>query len=76
MDRDKEYTYKGIECYMETLTGGLIKVGKKITLLKVLGGGNVEVVDDIVKIFVMPMAKAEAWIKDFKAKKAAEKGSA
>jgi tetratricopeptide (TPR) repeat protein len=74
-DRDRLYTYKGVECYMETLTGGLIKVGKNITLLKVLGGGNVEVVDDVVKIFVVPKAKAEAWIKDFKAKKAAEKGS-
>ena len=73
-DRDREYTYKGVECYMETLTRGLIKVGKNITLLKVLGGGNVEVVDDIVKIFVVPKAKAEAWIKEFKAKKAAEKG--
>jgi tetratricopeptide (TPR) repeat protein len=75
-DKGGEYTYKGVECYMETLTGGLIKVGKNITLLKVLGGGNVEVVDDVVKIFVVPKANAEAWIKDFKAKKAAEKGSA
>jgi tetratricopeptide (TPR) repeat protein len=74
-DKDREYTYKGVECYMETLTGSLIKVGKNIALLKVLGGGNVEVVDDVVKIFVLPKAKAEAWIKDFKAKKAAEKGS-
>jgi hypothetical protein len=74
-DTNKEYTYKGVECYMETLTGGLIKVGKNITLLKVLGGGKVEVVDDVVKIFIVPKAKAEAWIMDFKAKKAAEKGS-
>lgn len=75
-DRGREYTYTGVECYMETLTGGLIKVGKNITLLKVLGGGNVEVVDDVVKIFVVPKAKGEAWIKDFKAKKASEKGNA
>jgi tetratricopeptide (TPR) repeat protein len=74
-DMDREYTYKGVECYMETLTGGLIKVGKNITLLKVLRGGNVEVVDDVVKIFVVPKAKAEVWIKDFKVKKAADKGS-
>jgi tetratricopeptide (TPR) repeat protein len=74
-DAAREYTYKGVECYMETLTGGLIKVGKNITLLKVLGAGNVEVVDDVVKVFVVPKARTEAWIKDFKAKKAAEKGA-
>jgi len=74
-DSENEYTYKGVECYMETLTGGLIKVGKNITLLKVLGGGNVEVVDEVVKIFVVPKSKSEAWIKDFKAKKVAEKGT-
>lgn len=71
-DREGEYTYKGVECYMETLTGGLIKVGKNITLLKVLSGGNVEVVDDVVRIFVVPKGKAGAWVQEFKAKKAAE----
>ncbi|KAI9733831.1 MAG: hypothetical protein M1818_007098 [Claussenomyces sp. TS43310] len=74
-DRAQEYTYKNVECYMETLTGGLIKVGKSVTLLKVLGAGNVEVVDDVVRIFVVPKAKAGMWIQDFKRKKAAEKGS-
>jgi len=74
-DREKEYTAKGTECYMETSSGGLIKVGKSVTLLKVLGGGNVEVVDDVVRIFVLPKAKAADWIKDFKAKQAAKNGS-
>lgn len=74
-DTNKEYTLQRVECYMETLGGGLIKVGKNITLSKALGGGNVEVVDDVVKMFVVPKAKAEAWIKDHKAKKAAEKGN-
>ena len=74
-DRDGEYRYKGVECYMETLKGGLIKVGKNVSLLKVLSAGTVEVVDEVVKIFVLPKAKAEAWIQDFKMKKAAERGS-
>jgi tetratricopeptide (TPR) repeat protein len=72
-DTKGEYTPAGVECYMETLTGGLIKVGRKVTLLKVLSEGNVEVVDDVVKIFVVPKAHAEEWVKDFKQKKAAEK---
>lgn len=72
-DREGVYTPNGVECYMETITGGLIKVGKKASLLKVLSSGNVEVVDEVVKIFVVPKARADEWVQDFKRKKAAEK---
>ncbi|TVY25351.1 Hsp70/Hsp90 co-chaperone [Lachnellula hyalina] len=74
---DKEGLYKptSVECYMETISGGLIKVGRKVSLLKVLTSGNVEVVDEVVKIFVVPKAKAEDWVLDFKKKKAADKSS-
>ncbi|KAJ9138877.1 TPR-like protein [Pleurostoma richardsiae] len=72
-DEAGEYSTSGVECYMETVTGGLVKVGKKVPLLKVLSTGNVEVLDEVVRIFVVPRAKAEAWVKEFKAKKAAEK---
>lgn len=72
-DTKGEYTTSGVLCYMETMTGGLIKVGRKVTLLKILSEGNVEVVDEVVRIFVLPKAKAEEWVKDFKSKKAAEK---
>jgi tetratricopeptide (TPR) repeat protein len=72
-DKDGIYTPNSVECYMETMTGGLIKVGRKVSLLKVLSSGNVEVVDEVVKIFVVPKAKADEWVQDFKKKKAAEK---
>ncbi|KAI0890323.1 TPR-like protein [Annulohypoxylon maeteangense] len=72
-DTAQEYTLAGVECYMETLTGGLVKVGKKVPLLKALSG-NVEVVDEVVRLFVLPKAKAAAWIQEFKIKKMAEKG--
>lgn len=72
-DLKGEYTPNSIECYIETTKGGLLKVGKKAALLKVLVTENVEVVDEVMKIFVVPKAKAPAWIQDFKAKKAAEK---
>ncbi|KAI1398344.1 TPR-like protein [Hypoxylon fuscum] len=74
-DQAREYTLAGVECYMETLSGGLIKVGKKVSLLKTLCSGNVEVVDEVVRLFVLPKAKAAAWVQEFKTKKAAEKGS-
>ncbi|KAL2196855.1 hypothetical protein P885DRAFT_77977 [Corynascus similis CBS 632.67] len=70
-DRSGEYSPAGVECYAETVNGGLVKVGKKVPLLKVLRGGNVEVVDDLLKIFVVPKSKAEGWVKEFKEKKAA-----
>ncbi|EHK99413.1 putative Hsp70/Hsp90 co-chaperone CNS1 [Glarea lozoyensis 74030] len=72
-DLKHEYTPANVECYIETTTGGLLKVGKKATLLKVLTAENVEVVDEVVKIFVVPKAKAPAWIQEFKTKKGAEK---
>ncbi|KAI1756936.1 TPR-like protein [Xylaria castorea] len=73
-DTEGAYTLAGVECYMETVTGGLIKLGKKVPLLKVLSGGKVEVVDEVVRIFALPKAQAAGWVEEFKMKKAAEKG--
>ena len=70
-DQEGEYSPKNVECYMETITGGLIKIGRAANLLKVLSSGKVEVVDEVVRIFVVPKAKAPAWIAEFKMKKAA-----
>jgi tetratricopeptide (TPR) repeat protein len=67
------YTPKGVECYMETITGGLVKVGRNVPLLKILTTANVEVVDEVARIFVLPKSKAESWVLEFKRKKAAEK---
>ena len=71
-DKEGEYTPNGVECYVETATGGLVKVGRKVSLLKVLSSGNIEVVDEVVKIFVVPKKKADEWVQDFKKKKASE----
>lgn len=73
-DSEGEYNPKGVECYMETISGGLIKVGRAASLLKVLSSGKVEVVDEVVRIFVVPKEKAAAWIEDHKMKIAAKKG--
>jgi len=74
-DKEGLYTPTGVECYMETMTGGLIKVGRKVSLLKVLTSGNIEVIDEVVKIFVVPKAKADDWVQEFKKKKASDKAS-
>lgn len=65
-DEKHEYTIENVEAYMETTIGGLIKVGKKMSLGKVLGSGKTEVVDGLVRISIVPKDKAAKWIEEFK----------
>lgn len=68
-DEKHEYTTEGVEAYMETSAGGLIKVGKKMSLGKVLGSGKPEVVDGLATISVVPKDRAVGWIEEFKKRK-------
>ncbi|KAL4989628.1 hypothetical protein BDW68DRAFT_156255 [Aspergillus falconensis] len=68
-DSKKEYTVKNVDCFMDTYTGGLIKAGKKLPLLQILSGSNVEVVDELVKIYVVPSVKSKEFIAAMKARK-------
>lgn len=68
-DTKKDYTITGVECFMQTVSGGLIKAGKKLPLLQILSGGKVEVVDELVRIFVVPTSKTGAFISEMKARK-------
>jgi hypothetical protein len=68
-DAPKEYTPANVECYMETTTGGLIKAGKKLPLLKILTSGKTEIVDGLLPIYVLPKDKVGPWIEEWKAKK-------
>lgn len=65
-DEDGEYTSSNVECYIETIEGGLIKAGKKLSLLKLLSSGKLEVTDGLVRVSVVPKSKAAEWIGDFK----------
>lgn len=68
-DTAQSYTLQSVEYYMETGSGGLVKVGKNVTLGKVLGSDGVEVVDGIVRINVLPKSKAKGWIEEMKVRK-------
>lgn len=70
------YTLSNVNAYVETTEGGLLKMGKRVPLLKVLSTGKVEVVDQVVKIFVLPVDKADAWIKTYKEQRAKQLGKA
>ncbi|EAS37471.3 tetratricopeptide repeat domain-containing protein [Coccidioides immitis RS] len=71
-DEKAEYGVDSVDCFMETVTGGLIRVGKKMSLLEVLSGsgGKVEIVDGLVKINVVPVPKSRKWIEEMKARRA------
>lgn len=68
-DTKNEYRVENVEAYMETVAGGLIKVGKKMSLGKVLGSGKAEVVDGLVTVSVVPKEKTADWIEEFKKRK-------
>ena len=60
---------KDLECFMDTVTGGMIKVGKRVPLRDVLGGDKVELVDGIVRIMVLPGKEVGPWVEEMKRKK-------
>ena len=68
-DEKQDYTLGTVDYYMETGSGGMIKVGKKVSLGKVLGSPGVEIVDGVVRINVLIKARAAAWIEEMKARK-------
>ncbi|KIW05670.1 hypothetical protein, variant [Verruconis gallopava] len=68
-DAENEYTPE-VECYIESAGGGggLIKAGKKLPLHKILGSGKVEIVDGLLRVYVVPKARSESWVREFKAR--------
>ncbi|EXJ67620.1 uncharacterized protein A1O5_08966 [Cladophialophora psammophila CBS 110553] len=68
-DSKNEYKLSTVDCYMDTISGGLMKVGKKLTLLEALSNGKIEVVDGLVRIYVVPGPLAPQWIAEMKQKR-------
>ncbi|KAJ4532097.1 HSP70/90 co-chaperone [Exophiala dermatitidis] len=67
-DTKNEYQPDTVECYMDTISGGLVKIGKKLTLLEALSNGKTEIVDGLVRIYVVPTSMAAQWIEEVKRK--------
>lgn len=65
-DEDHVYTPESVDCYIESISGGLIKAGKKMALLRILNSGKVEIVDGLLRIYVVPQNQAAGWIETFK----------
>lgn len=67
-DTEKIYSKSDVEFFVETMDHGLYKVGKKVPILKWLSGSKIEVVDELLKIFVLPKSESASWIQEFKNK--------
>ena len=68
-DGEKQYQLRTVELYAETMQGGLTKVGKNLPLIKLLTAGNVEIMDELVKIYIVPIADAGTWIAEMRKRK-------
>ena len=69
-DEASEYALSKVALYAETGKegGGLIKVGRNVSLLAWVGGGKVVLVDGVVKVKVLLKGKAAGWIEEVKAR--------
>ncbi|MCJ1310661.1 hypothetical protein MMC25_004327 [Agyrium rufum] len=75
-DGKGEYSIKSTEAFLETMDygegggkvgkKGLVKWGKKVPLLQVLTGGKVEVVDGVVRVFVVPKGRVDGFVRGWK----------
>ena len=65
-DVEQEYKLENLDCYVETITAGLNKVGKLVGFGRLLAAGNVEFVDGMIKLYIVPKTRAAGWIEEFK----------
>ncbi|KAI5961263.1 CNS1 [Candida pseudojiufengensis] len=62
--KHKDFNVKTLNCYMETTSGGLVKIGKKIPINEALmkESPKVPLFDNSLKLFVVPKSKESEWI--------------
>lgn len=69
-DAKQEYRIDSVECFMDTTSGGMAKIGKRLSMLQALTTGRVEIVDGLVKIHVVPTSLTGKWTEEMKKRKA------
>lgn len=60
----KEFTSSKLQVYMETMSGGLIKIGKKVSFHDVLKmeTPKAPLFDKSLRIYFVPKSKAQSWL--------------
>lgn len=73
--RHEEFSVKKLECYMETIAGGLVKAGKKVTFNSVLSAPQpvVPLFDNSLRIYVVPKSQLGNWLSTWNKKAALAK---
>uniref|UniRef100_A0A0L0P4L5 Cns1/TTC4 wheel domain-containing protein n=1 Tax=Candidozyma auris TaxID=498019 RepID=A0A0L0P4L5_CANAR len=63
--KHENFSVKNLECYMETLSGGLIKVGKKTPIANAImaDGAKAPLFDNGLRLYVVPKQESSEWIK-------------
>lgn len=62
--KHKNFTVKSLECYMETVSGGLVKVGKKVPINNALMSDKAKapLFDNAVRLYVVPKQDSPEWL--------------
>jgi hypothetical protein len=63
------YMQSAVACFVATPSGGLSKIAKKIQIGKLLRSGKVELMDGLLRIYVVPEKLAPGWIDDYRSQK-------
>ncbi len=71
-DTKQEYRLDTVDCYMDTTSRGMAKIGKKLSLLEALTTGKTQIVNGLVRIHVVPISLAGKWVEEMKKRKAGE----
>ncbi|ODQ63948.1 TPR-like protein [Nadsonia fulvescens var. elongata DSM 6958] len=74
IDNPTDYNIKNLEAYLQTESGGLIKAGKKLPISSVLSNEKlkVPVVDNVIRVYILPKNKSAEWIKSWNKEQARE----
>ncbi|KAM9895938.1 hypothetical protein OXX79_007769, partial [Metschnikowia pulcherrima] len=73
--RHKNFTLKTLECFMETISGGLVKVGKKAAINGALMADQAKapLFDNALRLYVVPKQESAEWLKTWSKEDALKK---
>lgn len=77
MPQHEGFSAKGLECYMETVSGGLIKAGKKTAVNTSLMADKAKapLFDNALRLYVVPKKDSADWLQTWKKEDALKKRS-
>lgn len=75
--KHQNFTLKSLECFMETTSGGLVKLGKKAAINGALMADNAKapLFDNALRLYVVPKPDSAEWLKTWSKEDALKKRS-